>query len=40
MTGDIICGGTPAGASPLHPGDGVEVEVEGMGVRGNPVIER
>lgn len=35
--GDIIMTGTPAGVRPLHSGDTVEVEVETIGVLGNPV---
>jgi 2-keto-4-pentenoate hydratase/2-oxohepta-3-ene-1,7-dioic acid hydratase in catechol pathway len=37
--GDIIATGTPSGISPVHPGDSVDVEVEGIGVLTNPVIE-
>ncbi len=37
--GDIISTGTPAGVGPLRPGDRVEVEVEGVGVLGNPVAD-
>ena len=36
--GDIIATGTPAGVSPIVPGDMVEVEVEKIGVLRNPVI--
>lgn len=36
--GDVIATGTPAGVAPVHPGDRVEVEVEGVGVLTN-VIE-
>ena len=36
--GDIIATGTPAGISPIIPGDTVEVEVEKIGVLQNPVI--
>jgi 2-keto-4-pentenoate hydratase/2-oxohepta-3-ene-1,7-dioic acid hydratase in catechol pathway len=36
--GDIIATGTPAGISPIVPGDTVEVEVEKIGVLRNPVI--
>jgi 2-keto-4-pentenoate hydratase/2-oxohepta-3-ene-1,7-dioic acid hydratase in catechol pathway len=36
--GDIIATGTPAGISPIHAGDVVEVEVEGIGVLRNPVV--
>ena len=35
--GDVIMTGTPAGVSPLQPGDVVEVEVESIGVLRNPV---
>jgi 2-keto-4-pentenoate hydratase/2-oxohepta-3-ene-1,7-dioic acid hydratase in catechol pathway len=35
--GDLIFTGTPAGVSPLRPGDTVEVKVEGIGVLSNPV---
>jgi 2-keto-4-pentenoate hydratase/2-oxohepta-3-ene-1,7-dioic acid hydratase in catechol pathway len=36
--GDIITTGTPAGISPIRPGDTVEVEIEGIGILRNPVI--
>jgi len=36
--GDIIATGTPAGVSPIVPGDIVEVEVERIGILRNPVI--
>lgn len=35
--GDVIMTGTPAGVGPLHPGDVVEVEVQGIGVLRNSV---
>mgnify|MGYP000144324807 CR=1 FL=1 len=35
--GDLLLTGTPAGVGPLHEGDVVEVEVEGIGVLRNPV---
>lgn len=35
--GDLIFTGTPAGVSPLQPGDTVEVEIDGLGVLSNPV---
>ena len=35
--GDLILTGTPAGVSPLSPGDVVEVEIEGIGKLSNPV---
>jgi 2-keto-4-pentenoate hydratase/2-oxohepta-3-ene-1,7-dioic acid hydratase in catechol pathway len=36
--GDVILTGTPAGVGPLVAGDIVEVEVDGVGVLGNPVV--
>jgi 2-keto-4-pentenoate hydratase/2-oxohepta-3-ene-1,7-dioic acid hydratase in catechol pathway len=36
--GDLLLTGTPAGVSPLNPGDSVEVTVEGLGTLSNPVI--
>lgn len=36
--GDVILTGTPAGVGPLHPGDTVEVRVEGLGTLHNPVL--
>ena len=35
--GDVIATGTPAGVSPIVPGDTVEVEVEKIGILKNPV---
>jgi len=40
LPGDIISTGTPAGIGPLAGGDRVEVEVEGVGVLPNPVLDR
>lgn len=37
--GDIISTGTPRGVGPIKPGDIVEVEIEGIGVLRNPVVE-
>ena len=37
--GDVILTGTPAGVNPIHAGDQVEVEVEGIGVLRNQVVE-
>jgi 2-keto-4-pentenoate hydratase/2-oxohepta-3-ene-1,7-dioic acid hydratase in catechol pathway len=37
--GDVIATGTPAGVSPLQPGDTVEVVVEGVGSLANPVAD-
>ena len=36
--GDLLLTGTPAGVSPLSPGDTVDVSVEGIGTLSNPVI--
>jgi uncharacterized protein DUF2437/fumarylacetoacetase-like protein len=38
LPGDMISTGTPAGIGPLLAGD--EVEVEGVGVLRNPVVDR
>ncbi|HLL23642.1 MAG TPA: fumarylacetoacetate hydrolase family protein [Kofleriaceae bacterium] len=38
--GDVISTGTPSGVGNLTAGDRVEVEIEGIGVLGNPVIAR
>ena len=38
--GDLIATGTPAGVSPMKPGDVVEVEVAGIGVLRNQVVNR
>jgi 2-keto-4-pentenoate hydratase/2-oxohepta-3-ene-1,7-dioic acid hydratase in catechol pathway len=37
--GDVIMTGTPAGISPLHPGDVVEVTIDGIGKLRNVVAE-
>jgi len=39
MPGDIILTGTPSGVGPLHHGDSVEVEIEGIGVLANNVVD-
>jgi 2-keto-4-pentenoate hydratase/2-oxohepta-3-ene-1,7-dioic acid hydratase in catechol pathway len=39
LPGDVILTGTPAGVSPMQPGDKVEVEVEGIGVLANEVVQ-
>jgi 2-keto-4-pentenoate hydratase/2-oxohepta-3-ene-1,7-dioic acid hydratase in catechol pathway len=38
VPGDVIATGTPAGVSPLHPGDVVEIVVSGIGTLRNPVV--
>ena len=40
LPGDVLLTGTPAGAGPLTHGQRVEVEVEGVGTLGNPVLRR
>jgi 2-keto-4-pentenoate hydratase/2-oxohepta-3-ene-1,7-dioic acid hydratase in catechol pathway len=40
LPGDVIMTGTPAGVGPIEVGDTVEVEVEGIGVLENGVVER
>jgi 5-oxopent-3-ene-1,2,5-tricarboxylate decarboxylase/2-hydroxyhepta-2,4-diene-1,7-dioate isomerase len=37
--GDVILSGTPANSRPVQPGDVVEVEVEGLGVLRNRIVE-
>jgi 2-keto-4-pentenoate hydratase/2-oxohepta-3-ene-1,7-dioic acid hydratase in catechol pathway len=37
--GDVISTGTPAGVGNLAPGDRVAIEIEGIGVLENPVID-
>jgi len=36
--GDILMTGTPSGVGPLRAGDKVEVNIEGLGLLGNPVV--
>jgi len=36
--GDLIMLGTPSGVGELHPGDEVEVEIDGVGYLRNPVV--
>jgi 5-oxopent-3-ene-1,2,5-tricarboxylate decarboxylase / 2-hydroxyhepta-2,4-diene-1,7-dioate isomerase len=37
--GDVILSGTPANSRPVQPGDVVEVEVEGLGVLRNTIVD-
>ncbi|TVQ27402.1 MAG: FAA hydrolase family protein [Spirochaetaceae bacterium] len=37
--GDLILTGTPSGVGPIRPGDVVEVEIAGIGILSNPVLE-
>ena len=39
LPGDVILTGTPSGVGPIVPGDRVEVEIEGVGVLMNPVVQ-
>ena len=36
--GDVLLTGTPAGVGSLLPGDGITIEIEGLGTLSNPVI--
>lgn len=36
--GDVVTTGTPAGVGPMHPGDVVEVEIEGIGVLRSEIV--
>lgn len=38
--GDVIMTGTPHGVGPMKAGDTIEVDVEGVGVLRNPVVNR
>lgn len=40
LPGDVILTGTPDGVSTIHPGDTVRVEIDGIGVLRNPVVDR
>lgn len=37
---DVVLTGTPAGVGPIHPGEVVEVAVDGVGSLVNPVVDR
>ncbi|HYJ61343.1 MAG TPA: fumarylacetoacetate hydrolase family protein [Actinomycetota bacterium] len=37
--GDVLLSGTPANSRPVEPGDVVEVEVQGLGILRNPIVE-
>jgi len=39
LPGDVISTGTPPGVGPIRPGDLIEVEIDGIGVLKNPVVE-
>ena len=38
MAGDVIATGTPSGVAPVHDGDSVEVEIDGIGVLRNRFV--
>lgn len=40
LPADVVLTGTPAGVGPLVPGQTVRVEIEGIGVLENPVVDR
>lgn len=40
LPGDVVLTGTPAGVGPIEAGQTVRVEVEGIGVLENPVVDR
>ncbi len=40
LPGDVILTGTPAGVGPITHGQRVDVEIEGIGVLSNPVVDR
>lgn len=40
LPGDVIATGTPSGVSPLSDGQMVQIEIEGIGVLRNPVVNR
>jgi 2-keto-4-pentenoate hydratase/2-oxohepta-3-ene-1,7-dioic acid hydratase in catechol pathway len=40
IPGDVILTGTPAGIGPIHAGETVEVEIDGIGTLSNPVVDR
>lgn len=40
LPGDVILTGTPAGVGPIHPGDRVDITIEGIGTLSNPVVRR
>ncbi len=37
LPGDVILTGTPSGVSAVHPGDTMEVEIDGIGTLTNRV---
>jgi len=39
LPGDVVTTGTPAGIGPMHPGDRVDVQIEGIGTLSNQVLK-
>ena len=39
LPGDVIATGTPSGIGPMHPGDVVEIKIEGIGTLRNYVVK-
>lgn len=37
--GDVIATGTPAGVGPMHPGDRVDVQIDGIGTLSNTIMK-
>ncbi|MGD2184226.1 fumarylacetoacetate hydrolase family protein [Lusitaniella coriacea] len=40
LPGDVILTGTPEGIGPMQKGDRVRIEIEGIGILENPLLER
>jgi len=40
LPGDVVLTGTPAGVGPIGPGQTVRMEIDGIGVLENPVVDR
>lgn len=40
LPGDVVLTGSPAGVAPMHPGERVRVEIDGVGSLENPVVDR
>jgi 2-keto-4-pentenoate hydratase/2-oxohepta-3-ene-1,7-dioic acid hydratase in catechol pathway len=40
LPGDVVMTGTPSGIGPIHAGERVAVEIEGIGTLDNPVVDR
>jgi 2-keto-4-pentenoate hydratase/2-oxohepta-3-ene-1,7-dioic acid hydratase in catechol pathway len=39
LPGDVVTTGTPAGIGPMHPGDRVDIRIEGIGTLSNQVLK-